>query len=156
MNINEILETKNIIVDFYAEDKFSALIKMIEKLEDNPAVIDIEKVKNAIIEREKIMSTGVGYGFAIPHGKTNGVKGITAVFAKLSSPVEFESIDGLPVDLIFLLVGEEGLVSPHIKLLSKISRLMNKKDFREKLKSATTSSEVYSTFKTEEEKISPQ
>jgi fructose PTS system EIIBC or EIIC component len=114
-------------------------------------VIDLEKVRDAVMEREKIMSTGVGKGFAIPHGKTNAVNDILAAFGKTNSPIEYDSLDGHPVYLVFLLVGKDNLVSKHIKLLSRISRMMNKDEFREKLIDAKSAEEILDIFKKEEE-----
>ncbi len=100
------------------------------------------------------MSTGVGKGFAIPHGKTNAVKDILAAFGKSDTPIEYDSLDGKPVNLIFLLVGKDNLVSSHIKLLSRISRLMNKDDFRERLMEAKTAKEILKVFEEEEKEYS--
>lgn len=99
------------------------------------------------------MSTGVGHGFAIPHGKTDAVNEIIAAFARTSAPLEFDSLDGQPVRLIFLLVGKENLVGPHIKLLSRISRMMNQDEFRNKLLDAASSEELFNLFKEEEAKM---
>ncbi len=118
---------------------------------DDPRIIDLEKVRDAVLEREKIMSTGVGKGFAIPHGKTNAVNDILAAFGKTNHPIEYDSLDGHPVYLVFLLVGKDNLVSKHIKLLSRISRMMNKDEFREKLLKAKTSEEIFEIFRKEEE-----
>jgi len=107
-------------------------------------------MRSAVIEREKIMSTGVGKGFAIPHAKTNGVNEIVAAFGKLDKPIDFEALDSNPVNLIFLLIGKENLVGPHIKLLSRISRMMNKDEFRENLSKAKTAEEIYKIFDDEE------
>ena len=96
------------------------------------------------------MSTGVGKGFAIPHGKTDAVTDIVAAFAVTDQPVDFQSLDGEPVRLLFLLIGRDNMVGPHIKLLSRISRLMNKDEFRKKLIAAKTSSEIVPFFKEEE------
>jgi len=96
------------------------------------------------------MSTGVGKGFAIPHAKTNAVNEIIAAFGRLEQPIDFQSLDDQPVKLIFLLVGKENLVGPHIKLLSRLSRMMNLDEFRENLANATTAEEIYSLFETVE------
>ena len=93
----------------------------------------------------------MGKGFAIPHGKTDEIKDIVAAFAVLKDPIDFDSIDLEPVKFIFLIVGKESLLNAHIKLLSRISRLMNKDDFREKLEEAKSSEEVMKLFKEEEQ-----
>jgi mannitol/fructose-specific phosphotransferase system IIA component (Ntr-type) len=113
-------------------------------------VLDREKVRKAIFDREGIMSTGVGNGFAIPHGKTDAVSDIVAAFAVTENPIDYESLDEKPVRLVFLLVGKDNLVGPHIKLLSRISRLMNKEEFRNRLLTLTTPKEILDTFRQEE------
>ena len=99
------------------------------------------------------MSTGVGKGFAIPHGKTDEIKDIVAAFAVLKDPIDFDSIDLEPVRFIFLIVGKESLLNAHIKLLSRISRLMNKDEFRDKLEEAKSDEEVLKLFKEEEHNV---
>jgi mannitol/fructose-specific phosphotransferase system IIA component (Ntr-type) len=116
-------------------------------------VNDIETLRSAVHERETIMSTGIGNGFAIPHAKTAGVNEMIAGFATLKNPIEFEALDGQPVELIFLLVGEENAVGPHIKMLSRISRLMNKEAFRERLINAVDVDEIYTIFEEEEKNL---
>jgi mannitol/fructose-specific phosphotransferase system IIA component (Ntr-type) len=97
------------------------------------------------------MSTGVGKGFAIPHGKTNFVKEILAAFGKTKRDIDYQALDGQPVHLVFLLIGKDNLVSTHIKLLSRISRMMNKEDFRNKLLEAVSNEDILKIFEQEEE-----
>ena len=123
---------------------------MIDLFLGDERVKDLDKMRNAVHEREKIMSTGVGHGFAIPHAKTDGVSEMIAGFGKLPQPIEFEALDQEPVNLVFLLVGQENAVGPHIKMLSRISRLMNKDSFREKLAAAGSPSEIFQIFYEEE------
>ena len=150
MKISEILETELISTKIVGNDKETVLNNMIELISKSQKITDKEKVKEAIFNREKIMSTGVGKGFAIPHGKTDGITDMVAAFGVTENEVNFDSLDGEPVRLIFLLVGKENLVGPHLKLLSRISRLLNKDDFRTKLLLAHTSEEVKELFETEE------
>lgn len=151
MKISEILAENIISVDLDAADKMDAINKMIDLANNSEKIIDIEKVRNCVLEREKLVSTGVGKGFAIPHGKTDAITDITAAFAILKNPIDFESIDLQPVKFIFLLVGKENLLNAHIKLLSRISRLMNKDEFRQRLSNAKTSKEVLDIFIEEEQ-----
>ena len=130
--------------------KEEAISELIDLFKNDDRVKDSESVKNSVLEREKIMSTGVGKGFAIPHAKTNCVTEIIAAFGKIDNPIDFQALDDLPVNLVFLLVGKENLVGPHIKLLSRISRMMNLEDFRENLAKATTAEEIYKLFEVEE------
>ncbi len=150
MKISDILDETLIKTQLEGDSKDDIITTMIELVSNSSKVLDKEKVKNAIFEREKIMSTGVGNGFAIPHGKTDAVSDIVAAFAVTKEPIDYQSLDEQPVRLIFLLVGKDTMVGPHIKLLSRISRLMNKEDFRQKLLNATSPTEVMEIFKTAE------
>ena len=151
MKVLDLLNNSYIIPDLKGQTKEDVINELIDLFKDDQRVIDLEKVRDAVLEREKIMSTGVGKGFAIPHGKTNAVNDILAAFGKSNQPIEYDSLDGHPVNLVFLLVGKDNLVSKHIKLLSRISRMMNKDEFREKLIKTNSSEEIFEIFKKEEE-----
>jgi fructose-specific phosphotransferase system IIA component len=151
MKISDILSPDVIEVNLDAKDKEDSLNKIIALAVKSKKIIDLNKVSQTILEREKLVSTGVGKGFAIPHGKTDAISDIVAAFVITKDPIDFDSIDGEPVRFIFLLVGKETLLNTHIKLLSRISRLMNKDEFRAKLLEAKTKEEVLKIFKDEEQ-----
>jgi len=150
MKLCDLLETDKILIDIDIKSKEEAINKLTDLFKKDGRVIDIDYLKKAVFEREKIMSTGVGLGFAIPHAKTNAVNNVIAAFARSKKSIDFQSLDGKPVDIFFLLVGTEAQVGLHIKLLSRISRLMNRDGFREKLTSASTPEEVRKLFCDEE------
>jgi len=150
MKVTDILTENFIIVELRSNQKIGAINELLELFNSDDRVLDFEKMKVSVLEREKIMSTGVGKGFAIPHGKTSGVKEILAAFGKSTKPIEYDSLDGKPVQLIFLLIGRENMVSAHIKLLSRISRMMNKDEFRQKLIDAKSNAEILDYFRLEE------
>lgn len=150
MKICDILKKDKIIPSMKGRTKNDAINELVDLFKDDERVKDLEGMRLSVHEREKIMSTGVGKGFAIPHSKSNSVNDIVAAFGKLDEPIDFQALDGQPVNLIFLLVGKENLVGPHIKLLSRISRMMNKDEFRESLAKATTADEIYNLFENEE------
>lgn len=150
MKVSEILSKEFIIAELNSIDKESAINELIDLFKNDSRVDDIEKVRQAILDREKIMSTGVGKGFAIPHGKTDSVKEIIAAFGRKKDGIEYDALDGNPVNLIFLLVGRDTMISAHIKLLSRVSRMMNKDDFRLRLLNAETSEEIMNVFLEEE------
>jgi len=154
MRICEVLAPENIIPELKGTTKEEVINELIDLFKKDDRILDIKEVKASVHEREKIMSTGIGHGFGIPHCKTNKVTEILAAFGKIKHSIDFDSLDGSPVNLIFLLIGKDNLVAPHIKLLSRISLLMNKKDFREKLLAANTVSEIYKIFEDEEKNIS--
>lgn len=150
MKISDFLSTKVILPELKSTDKYEVIDELINLFSSDTRVEDIEDVRKNVFEREKIMSTGVGKGFAVPHGKSDSIKEIIAAFGKSSEGIDFEALDGKPVHLVFLLVGKNDLVSQHIKLLSRISRMMNIDDFRKRLLSASTAEEIYEIFVEEE------
>jgi PTS system fructose-specific IIC component len=151
MKISDILSPDVIEVNLDVTDKEDSLNKIIALAAKSGKIADVDKVSRTIHEREKLVSTGVGKGFAIPHGKTDAINDIIAAFVITKDPIDFDSIDGEPVRFIFLLVGKETLLNTHIKLLSRISRLMNKDEFRAKLLQAKSKEEVLKIFKDEEQ-----
>ncbi len=151
MKLTDLLSESFIIPELSSDSKDGVINELIDLFIDDPRVKDIEKVRQVVLEREKIMSTGVGKGFAIPHGKTELVTEILCAFGKSSTPIEYQALDAQPVFLIFLLIGKDNLVSLHIKLLSRISRMMTKDTLREKLVAAKTKAEIMHVFKEEEE-----
>ena len=151
MKVSELLKKEFIIPELNGETKEEVINELIDLFKNDPRVEDIEKVRSAVLDREKIMSTGVGKGFAIPHGKTSAVKEIVGAFGKIKDGIDYQSLDGNPVQLVFLLVGKDTLISTHIKLLSRISRLMNKDDFRHRLTEANSADEIVKLFCDEEE-----
>ncbi len=150
MKICDILRKDKIVPSLKGTSKTEVINELIDLFKDDERVTNIENMRMAVHDREKIMSTGVGKGFAIPHAKTVSVTDIVAAFGKLDEPIDFQALDGQPVNLVFLLVGKENLVGPHIKLLSRISRMMNKDEFRESLAKAKTVDEIYTLFDEEE------
>lgn len=153
MKFCDLLDGGKIIFDLKGKTKEELINELVDLFSEDKRVVDIQNVKTAVLEREKIMSTGVGKGFAIPHAKTNAVTDIIAGFGKLSEPIDFNALDGEPVNLIMLLVAKENQVGPHIKLLSRISRMINNDDFREKLANAGNESEIFSIIQEEEKKF---
>jgi fructose-specific phosphotransferase system IIA component len=150
MKIGDILTEEMVLTNLEGTTKNEIIDAMIDLVGKSSKVMDKEKVREAIFEREEIMSTGVGNGFAIPHGKTDAVSDIVAAFAVTAEPIDYQSLDEKPVRLVFLLVGKDNMVGPHIKLLSRISRLMNKEEFRNRLIEMKTPREILETFKKEE------
>jgi len=154
MKVHELLDIKYILTEFKSEDKDNVINELVDLLKGDSRIIDLEEVRKCVFEREEKMSTGVGKGFAIPHGKTNSVTDILAAFGKSETPIEYNSLDGEPVHLVFLLIGKENLVAKHIKLLSRISRLMNNEEFRKKLINASSKESILKMFEEEEQSYS--
>jgi len=150
MRIVDLLNEKVVRTNLPGTSKNEIINAIIDVAATQERVLDKEKVREAIFEREKIMSTGVGAGFAIPHAKSDAVSDIVAAFAVTAQPIDYQSLDDQPVRIIFLLVGRENMVGPHIKLLSRISRLMNNEDFRKRLLEAPTPENILDIFRQEE------
>lgn len=146
LDIHDLLTPETVQVGLPGSTKDEVLNGLIDHLENSPSVRELETVRAAIFEREQVMSTGVGKGLALPHAKTPAVRESVAAFAVTGEPVEFGSIDDQPVRLIFLLVGTEAAKSEHIKILSRVSRLMNRDPFRSSLLNAKSSREIMSIF----------
>lgn len=151
MNIISLLDESTVLPDLEASTKEEVLNKLIASLSAKVSEEELETIREAVLEREKIMSTGVGKGLAIPHGKAGGITDNYAAFALLKKPVEYEAIDGQPVSMVFLLVGPQSSNSFHIKMLSRISRLMNNSEFRKELNECSTAEEIIKVFEKEEQ-----
>ena len=98
--------------------------------------VDTRDIVQAALERERLGSTGVGSGVALPHARIKGVEGVFAAFARLEQPIDFESIDDRPVDLVVMLVAPEDAGGLHLRALAKVSRLLRREDVRNRLRSA--------------------
>ena len=101
---------------------------------------------DTLLQRERLGSTGIGHGVAIPHGKVGSLKNIFAVFARLDQAIDFEAVDDEPVDLIFLLLAPEGAGADHLKALARISRLLREPAALEKLRASADKSALYAVL----------
>jgi nitrogen PTS system EIIA component len=153
MKISELLNQKLIIADLKAGDKRQALEEMVACLAANRQGIHAKELYNVLIEREKLGSTGIGNGIAIPHGKLDGLDSICLVFARSRAGIEFDSLDGKPVYLIFLLVAPFNSAGVHLKALARLSRLLKEKNFRDNLFAAADGAELFAIVVDEDEKI---
>ncbi len=152
MNLFSLLEPETILSELNVSSKKELISVLVDSLETKIGAEHIEEIRKGVLERERIMSTGVGKGLAIPHCKSPLVEENLAAFAVLKEPLEFNSVDNIPVSLVFLLISPDEKNSIHIKLLSRISRLMNSGTFREKVLSCENSTQILEAFQEEEEK----
>jgi len=106
-------------------------------------------VFDTLLQRERLGSTGLGEGIAIPHGKFAGLKRIVGIFARLAAPVEFDAVDGEPVDIVFLLLAPEGAGADHLKALARISRLLREGHAVDKLRASKDASALYAVLTAE-------
>ena len=144
---HRLLTTDTVRVGLPGNTKDAVINALLDVIVGHPAVEDAEEVRRAVFERERMMSTGVGKGLGLPHAKTKAVSETVAAFAITAEPVDFGAIDDQDVRLLFLLVGTEAAKSEHIKILSRISRLLNRDAFRERLLRAHNAKEVLALLK---------
>ncbi len=140
--ITQLLKADTVRVGLPGSTKTEILQALLELVGNHSAVADLDVVRADVLERESLMSTGVGQGLALPHAKTRGVTEAVGAFAVSQHPIDFGSIDDHPVELFFLLLAPETARSQHIKVLSRISRLMNRTNIRQALLAAKSSAEV--------------
>ena len=151
IKIADILDPACICLNMEVKDKASALNQMVDLLALNGKVHDRVTLATVILDRERLMSTGIGNGVALPHGKTNVVDRSMAALATLQTPIDFDALDDKPVSIILLLVGTEGNVGVHLRLLSRISRMVGSEQFRTSLLNAKTVENVIALLGTHEE-----
>ena len=136
MTLTQILQANCIKVPVESRDKEAVITELIDLLDAGGALMDRDAALDAVLTRERIQSTGTGAGIAIPHGKCTAVKEVVMAIGIAREPIEFESVDGRPVTIIFLLVSPVDQTGPHIQALAAISRLMLNEQFRHKLEQA--------------------
>jgi len=133
MTLMEILSGRSVIVGLKGRTKGEVLEELVDSLEVGDKITDRDKVLEAVLQREEIMSTGIGHGIAIPHGKSEYVTELGGVLGTKVDGVDFDALDGKPTHIFFLLVSPMDVSGPHIKALARISRLLKAEDFRQRL-----------------------
>ncbi len=146
MKLCEILTTENIKVPLESKEKYKCIEELVDLLVSNGKVKDKDAFLNTIIEREQTRTTGIGYGLAIPHGKSDAVDSLVIAIGKPAEPIDFKSIDGKPVFFIVLMGSPVDQAGPHIQALARISRLMTTPSFREQIQKAQTPREILQAF----------
>lgn len=134
--LSDILTSIRVRVPLEGTTKDEVLRELVDTLAEAGDVSDAEAALKVVQEREQVLSTGIGYGVALPHGKTDACPQLTIAAGVTTEGVDFNALDGEPVDLIFLLVGPESEAGAHIKALSGISRLVRQPETRQRLKEA--------------------
>ena len=143
MRIAEFLSPNAIVPDLTATTKADVLLELSRTLAAAQPPLSPQKVMDVLKEREKLGSTGIGEGVAIPHGKLNGISQLCASFGVSRGGVDFEAIDGKPTHLFFALIAPENSAGVHLKALARISRLFKNARFRQAILDAQTSEEIY-------------
>jgi mannitol/fructose-specific phosphotransferase system IIA component (Ntr-type) len=139
--LTELLTLERIKIPLEARTKDELLDELVGVAAARAADADRDDMLRAVREREAVLSTGIGHGVAIPHGKSAAIPELRMAAGRVAEPLEFDALDGEPVSLFFLLIGPESAAGPHIKALSRISRLVRRDDVRERLNAARTAQE---------------
>lgn len=145
MDMNELVSPESIVADLKIGSKKKLLHDLSERLAKITR-LPAENIFRTLVARERLGTTGVGEGVAIPHGKIAGLNSLYGFFARLAEPVEFDSTDGAPVDLVFLLLAPEEASVDHVKALARISRTLRDKETRTKLRCAKGVKELYAVL----------
>lgn len=150
MDITSFITADSVAVGLEVKSKDELIEKLLVLANKSGKVTNLIEVRNAVLEREKLLSTGIGDGIAIPHAKTQAVSDTVCSVAILKNAVDFDSVDGAPVDVAFLLLGRESNVGAHLRLLSRISRYLCEPDKISKLRTAKNREELLTFLSSEE------
>lgn len=143
--IAKLLKVENIAVGLDASSK-KRVFEQAGLLFENRDGIARSTVYDALFAREKMGSTGLGLGIAIPHGRIKGLKEARGAFFRLAAPVQFDAPDGLPVDMVFILLVPEAATEHHLQMLSELAQMFSDKAFREKLAAAPDAQATQALF----------
>ncbi|MGY5807101.1 PTS IIA-like nitrogen regulatory protein PtsN [Rhizobium sp. LEGMi198b] len=149
MALADLLHQDAIIPALRANSKKQLLQELAAKASKITGLPERE-IFDVVLQRERLGSTGVGNGIAIPHGKLTSIKSIIGIFARLEAPVDFEALDDQPVDLVFLLLAPEGAGADHLKALSRIARVLRDQDLVAKLRATESASAIYAFLNEEQ------
>ena len=153
MKITDFLTPSMIIPELKGREKRAVLNEIAEWMAAQDRSLDARKLFAILFEREKVSSTAIGEGVAIPHGKMPGMQGVSGLFARSLQGVNFDSMDGAPTYLFFLLIAPENSAADHLKALARISRLLKNSEFRRRLMQEQTREEIFETIREEDQKI---
>ncbi len=153
MKITDFLDKNCIIVGMKSRTKEESIKELLMKLKENGYIKDEKEILETVMEREKLGSTGIGQGIAVPHAKSDQIENLVAALGISKVGVDFDSLDGEPVNIIFLVLAPTKSVGLHLKALAKIARLLKDRVFRNALKDAKTPEEVIDLIKEDEQKL---
>jgi len=142
MQISDLLSPEGVLPSLKVKDKKQLLQQLADKASQITRVPQA-RILETLIERERLGTTGVGQGIAIPHGRLTEIKKITGIFAKLETPIEYEAVDNQPVELVFMLLAPEGAGADHLKALARVSRLLRNQTACDKLRKTASSEALY-------------
>lgn len=143
MQLDQIFKIEFISADLKARSKNEALAELVATIMRGGLKLDNQAILEILKQRESLGSTGIGDGVAIPHGKISALNDIVVGFGRSVEGIDYDSLDGRPVHLLFLLLAPENSAGQHLKILAKISKMLKEADFRKKLLKAKSQSELY-------------
>ena len=146
MKIQDLLQKNAMILSLNATNKADAISEMVQKLVDTGYVTDFDTFKDGILAREALTTTGLGEGIAMPHSKNAAVKEAVVLFAKKDGGLDYESLDGQPTDLFFMIAAPDGANDTHLAALAELSKYLMKDGFADSLRTTTTPDQVLATF----------
>lgn len=152
MKIGELMDKSLIIPNLAPNSKKEVLRELVECIVNRETEINSNELLRVLLEREELGSTGIGDGIAIPHGKVKKINKLVVACGRSIEGVDFQSMDGKPTHIIFLLIAPENSAGVHLKALARISRLLKDGDFRKRLMEANTAAEIYELIMHEDEK----
>ncbi len=146
MKLTEILPKGCIRVPLKAAGKEAAIAELVDLLNESGQLIQRDDVLAAVLAREKVRTTGIGQGLAVPHGKSSGSRNLVMAVGKPAKAIEFDAIDGRPCSLIMLLVSPLDKTGPHVKALASVSRMWLNEGFVKEVMAASTAEEIHAAI----------
>jgi len=151
MKLSDALAADRIELNLSSTDKLSAIEEMIALMDLSVDLADAEAILRQVLDREAIQTTGLGRGVAIPHGRSDNITGVTAALGISRSGLDFESIDGLPVSLVFLILSSEDAVPAYMSVLSRTARIFGKEEMRQKAMAAVSAEKIIHLIRQQEQ-----
>jgi len=150
MTLTKILKPTSVKVPLEGKDKNSLITELVDLLDANGLLPNRDAALDAVMLREQMQSTGIGSGIAVPHGKCNTVKELIMAIGITAEPIDFSSVDEMPVSIVILLISPVGQTGPHIQALARISRLMLDQSFKRQLEQAHSAEQLYELLSSRE------
>ncbi|MCF6228281.1 MAG: PTS sugar transporter subunit IIA [Planctomycetes bacterium] len=147
MEIHSLMAPERVILDLKSATKRDALVEIVENLGETDAITDANALKTAILEREEIMSTGVGLTIAAPHAKLSSVKAFTLGIARSKEGIDYDSLDGKPVHIIVTIAAPDNDQRTYLSVLAGVMRVLKNEDKRKQILSASSGDEIINVFK---------
>jgi nitrogen PTS system EIIA component len=153
MKITDFLKEDCVLLPVKNRDKKGAISELLALLKEKGYIKDSQDILDSVMEREKLGSTGIGQGIAVPHTKTEQIEDLVGAVGISNDGISFDALDGEPVYIVFLILAPSKSIGLHLKALAKIARLLKDKTFRNALRKSSQPSEIIKIIKEDEEKL---